>query len=163
MLLTVLALAHTSETRPLGPNKRDTGVITFRSKCPYPVWVQVVSQTVGNPAWQLMKPGYWLPYTMFPPLSATDCDGISIKLGREDFTGLIASPITQAEIAWNLTAGFVDYDASDLNAYGPSPFSHQGYVIWADVAATDQWPMCKTIHCAAGENPCKDAYWYGEC
>ena len=166
-----------------------TGTMTVLSHCPYPVWVQFVPQSGGNPQWKIVPsagvslapvipnysppspntkisltrthPQYTFPWSKYPPVSATDCDGVSIKLGLKDFTGQTAEPITQAEVAWNSTYGSVIYDISDLNAYGPSPFYKQGYVMWANKAATARFPLCQTIHCGAWENPCTDVYWYG--
>ena len=94
-------------------------------------------------------------------INATDCDGISMKFGLQNFTNQTAAPITQAEVAWNSITGQVSYDISDLDAYGPSPFYKQGYLMWANEAATAEFPMCQTIHCGAWETPCTDAYWFG--
>jgi hypothetical protein len=140
-----------------------TGTMTIKSNCPYPVWMQIVPQNGGNPPWQLLdNVGVTNPFSDYSPFSPTDADGVAYKLGLADYTGKTPGPITIVEVAWNDTAHSVDIDASDLDANGPSPFYQEGYVMWVNVAASDEYPTCQTIHCAAGDNPCTDAYWYGK-
>jgi hypothetical protein len=145
--------------------------LTISSICKYDVWYQIVSQIPNPPPTPYPTPSPWakvpsggvkFPWSKFPPFSRINDDGVSIKLGLKDFTNLTPDKITQVEIAWDQKHGKIVYDASDLNAYGPSPFYEQGYVMWADEAASDAFPLCNTVYCAPGENPCTHVYWYGE-
>jgi hypothetical protein len=158
-LLVILTLAHVSLANPI--SRRSTGTMTIVTTCLYPVWYQIVPQNGGNPAWKLLSPSRTFPWTTYSPLSPTNCEGLSIRLGTKNFNGLTPEPITQVEVAWNSSSSSVIYDVSDLNSYGPSPFFKQGYVLYANEAASNTFALCNTIHCGSGENPCRDLYWYG--
>lgn len=151
-------------TASMLPRSTATGTMTVRTNCNYPVWMQVVHQGGGNPKWQLLdnKDPFSYPLSAYPPLGPNEDDGVAIKLGLQDYTGLSPGPITIVEVTWDPDTQQVAYDASDLNAYGPSPFYEQGYYMWPDMGNSTQFPLCIPVHCPRGVNPCYDAYWYSK-
>ena len=143
-----------------------TGSMTIASKCDFDIWYQICTRdccvtdadgTITCPQWQKLSAGtsFSYPYSDYPQIDGTD-DGIVLKFGRG------GASIMQLETCWSPDVGHIEYDVSELNDLGASPFLDEGYVVWPTPDSTVGFDTCNTLHCGAGENPCTDAYWLGK-